>query len=155
MMPDQPKPSVLRRLNWRAIILGFVVDYGCSTAFGLISGIVFGVMYAGRGGDPVKVGPALLESQAYLTSALIVGSIFVVVGGFIVGRIARQSRMLNGAALGMLDMAIGLTYLGQLPSWYHAIAFSTTLPCALLGAWLAQKLYPNYEPPPPPLPPVS
>lgn len=154
-MPDQTKPPIFRRLHWRGIFLGFVVDYGCSTAFGAITGIVLGAIYVRRGGDPGTIATTLFQSTAYLSTALFFGSLFVVLGGFIVGRIARQWRILNGAALGVLDMIIGLTYLGQLPAWYHTLSFIVTLPCALLGVWLAEKLYPNYEPTPPPLPPAS
>jgi hypothetical protein len=147
-MPDQPEPSFFQRLNWRAILLGFVVDFSGSVAFGVICGVVAGVMQAGRGGDPAEATQMLLNSPRYLTAGLIVGSLFVVVGGFVTGRIARHDRILNGLALGIVDLILGLTYLGQLPAWYHTIAMVVTIPCALLGAWLAMVNFPNHEPPP-------
>ena len=155
IMPGPLKPSIFRRLHWRAILLGFVVDYGGSVAFGFISGLVIAALHVGRGGDPASVGSAIVKSQGYLTMGLVVGSLFVVLGGFIVGRIAREARLLNGTALGVVDLLIGLTYLGQLPVWYHVTSVCVTIPCALLGAWLAGVCFPNYDTPPPPLPPAD
>jgi ABC-type dipeptide/oligopeptide/nickel transport system permease component len=146
------RASIFHRLRWKAILLGFVVDYGGSVVFGTIFGIVLGALYARNGGDPAETQKYLISSTTYLVPALVVGSLFVVVGGCIAGRLAPQARLLNGAALGLVDILLGLTYSSEVPGWYHTTSLLVTLPCALVGAWLSGLFFPHYEAQPPPLP---
>jgi hypothetical protein len=146
---------VFGRLRWKAILLGFVVDYAGSVTFGVISGIVVSFLHVSRGGVVAEAPQALLASSTYMTLGLVVGSLFVVVGGFIIGWLVPQARLLNGAALGALDILLGLTYHGEVPDWYHYICLVVTMPCALFGAWLAVFFFPHREVPPPPLPPTG
>jgi hypothetical protein len=139
-MPDQPfqRPTILQRLSWRAVLLGFVVDYGGSKAFGFVAGVIGGITHASKGGDPASINEVLLSSTPFLQVMLTMGLLFVVLGGFVAARLAPDAGYLNAAALGFVDLLIGLTALVDgLPAWYLAIAFAATLPCALLGAFFA------------------
>jgi hypothetical protein len=154
-MSGQPSLSIFRRLNWRAIIIGFVVDFGASTLCGLVLGIVAGVLHVRGGGEPAEFANVLTASPLYLRIALSIGMFFVVVGGFITGKIARRAWLMNSVALGILNILLGLAYMKDLPVWYSLIGMGGSIPCAVLGAWLPSVLFPTYEPAPPPLPPAS
>ena len=147
-LPLEEKKSIFSRLRWKAIVIGFVVDYGGSVTYGMVAGIVMGIIFAARGGNPAEMTATMLHSQPYMISGLAVGSLFVVIGGLIVGRLAPHARLLNAGALGVIDIALGLTYMNELPFWYHVAAMLVTLPCALLGGWLAGKIFPPAFPPP-------
>ena len=154
-MSDQPTatPSVFRRLRWKGILLGFIVDNFGGLAFGFVSGIVFGIKNA-LGSDR-QTQEAILSSVAYMGPILVVGMLFVMVGGLIAGRMAPLAPLVNGAALGVLDLAVGVIFYSQAPNWYSNIALALTMPCALLGAWLSRVIFPPSEVLPPPLPPGS
>jgi hypothetical protein len=154
-MSGQPALSIFRSLNWRAIIIGFVVDFGASTLCGLVLGVAAGVLHVRGGGDPAELGNVLIASPLYLRIALAIGMFFVVVGGFITGKIARRAWLMNSIALGILSILHGLAYVGDLPAWYSLVGMGGSIPCAALGAWFSSVLFPAYEPAPPPLPPAS
>jgi len=148
-MPDQPKLSIFRRLHWQAILVGFVVDYAGSVFSATLAGIFIAVFAGGPGDDATGTTQAALNTNMRLLFGLVVGSLFVVIGGFVVGRIARQRYVLNGAALGVVDVLLGLTlHFREFPFWFHASSVVITIPCAMLGAWLAGLVFPNYAPPP-------
>ncbi len=142
MSEDSSEPSnLLQLLQWRAVLLGFVVDYGGSKIFGIFVGIFAGMTYAREGMDPATIQQTLLSSSHFLNGMLAMGLIFVVIGGYVAGSLAPRAPYLNAAALGLVDVILGFTALFDgLPAWYLAIAFPATPICALLGAFIAGLL---------------
>jgi hypothetical protein len=144
--PPPERPAILQRLSWKAVLFGFVVDYGGSTVFGFVAGILGGIMYASRGSDPEQIQQTLLSSTPFLTVMMTMGLIFVTLGGFVAARLAPQAPYLNAAALAFVDVILGCTaFFDGLPAWYLAVAFPATPPCALLGAFIA-GLFASREP---------
>jgi len=142
-MSDEPsEPStILQRLQWRAVLLAFVVDYGGSKFFGLMAGIFAGIAYAKDGADAATIQQTLLASPHFLNGMLAMGLIFVVIGGYVAASLAPRAPYLNAAALGVVDVVLGFTaFFDGLPAWYLAIAFPATPLCALFGAFIASLL---------------
>ena len=123
------------------MLLAFVVDYGGSKFFGLMAGIFAGIAYAKDGADATAIRQTLLASSNFLTGMLAMGLIFVAIGGYVAASLAPRAPYLNAAALGVVDILLGLTaFFDGLPPWYLAIAFPATPLCALLGAFIASLL---------------
>ena len=138
--PSEPLP-ILQRLQWRAVLLAFVVDYGGSKFFGLMAGIFAGIAYAKDGADATAIQQTLLASSNFLTGMFAMGLIFVAIGGYVAASLAPRAPYLNAAALGVVDILLGFTaFFDGLPAWYLAIAFPATPLCALLGAFIASLL---------------
>ncbi len=152
-MSDAPldKSSILKRVRWQAVLIAFVVDYGGSTAFGVLAGVIAGVAHASQGGDPSDVQSAMFSSPQFMALLLAVGLIFVIIGGFVAGWLAPQARFLNAGAFAAVSVLLGLTHFSKFPDWYAWSGLLGTLPCALLGALLA-GFFPNRDRLPPPLP---
>jgi len=92
-MSDQsPEPlTILQRLQWRAVLLAFVVDYGGSKFFGLMAGIFAGIAYAKDGAEATAIQQTLLASGNFLTGMLAMGLIFVVIGGYVAASLAPRA----------------------------------------------------------------
>jgi hypothetical protein len=151
MSEPRPETSILSHLRWRAILLGFVTDHGASQIMGIVIGIGAGIFLAaqGRSADLQRM---THESTNFLLVVGALGSFFTVVGGFVAGRLAPQARYWNAAAVGLVDILVGFLSHGHPPFWFSATGIAVTLPCALLGAFLAGLGQP---PPPPPIEPAQ
>jgi hypothetical protein len=143
------------RFSWRAVLLGFVVDYGGTRAFGFalifVAGFIQGIQ-RGSGHRSVASVFTWLQTTPMLAFSLTVGLLFTVAGGFAAGRVAPRERYWNAAGLALIDIVSGfLISQAIVPLWCLWTGYLGTLPCALLGALLAGPG--ATEPPsPPPLP---
>ena len=140
MSEPQPGNSILQRLDWRAVLLGFATDFGGTKVMSLGVGFCIGVFMAAQGHDVSKEVAALMTSSRFLLIMGAMGSLFTVAGGFVVARFAPRAPYLNATALGVADIVLGFIEAHAGPAWFQVGAIAITIPCALLGAFLGTLL---------------
>ena len=78
-----------------------------------------------------KLEEYLLSTPIMLIS-LIVGLIFVSVGGFVAGKVAKQNEVMNALGVGFVGIIFGVFFSPFYPLWFNISAFILTLPFAYL-----------------------
>jgi hypothetical protein len=143
------KESLLQKLNWRAILLGIVTDIAATEVFGFVIAVAAGANFAANGAKPEEFDSLLMHSTNILITYEVGGLFFTAMGGFVAGCLAPQARYWNALAVGLVDVLYGLTSVdGNLPAWFNVTGFAATLPCALLGAFVAGLVARREEVPP-------
>jgi len=71
------------------------------------------------------------------------GATSTMLGGYVAGRFAQRAPVAQGAAVGVVALAIGLlsgvTANPELPRWYLAAVFLTVVPAGALGGLVAGR----------------
>jgi hypothetical protein len=80
---------------------------------------------------------ALTASTPFLLGSLVLGTLSVVLGGFVAARIAKTKHYANAGVVGAIGIVLGVFLAGESPLWFNAIAFLLIIPAALLGGHLA------------------
>lgn len=123
-----------------AIALGIIVDLVCSGLLA-IPLHVYGLLDYLANGCTLDTYEAYLYSNIPLMStAVFLGSSMVVLGGGITAYVAKEHRMRNAFLMGFIMLIIMIPLSRNLPLWFNALSFSITVPCALLGGWMVEKL---------------
>jgi hypothetical protein len=109
----------MKRLNVRAVLFGVLADVLGSTACG--------ALIASTG----QVSPPRIEE-------LILGLAFTFLGGYAAGRIAAQSKILNGGLVGAVSalLTIPLLFSSSLPVWFMATSIAGSIPVAAAGGYI-------------------
>ncbi len=134
--------SMLRnlRVQPKAVFLGFLVDSVGTFVVAAIIGIVAGVFYAMNDGDiDALTVDSVYSNTPLMLFAVLLGSGFTVLGGYIAGSIARESRLFNAALVGVTGIFIGLFFWGEAPLWYDMTGLLLIVPAACLGGFIAVK----------------
>ncbi len=123
----------IQGLKFRPILLGFLVD----TIGTLVTSFVLVSSLAARGLSETEI-IARMHGISGLLLMLIIGLGFT--GGYVAGRTARQAELLNGAAVAVIGIILGLFLRDPgLPLWYEVVSFAATIPAGAAGGYLARE----------------
>lgn len=122
-------------IKFKAVIVGAIVDNVVTIAVMLF--LMTALASQGLSQDEVV---ARMKSPSGLLLNLILGLGCTGLGGYVAGRIARQSEVLHGALVAGAGMVLALLYRESgLPLWYDIIGFAGMLPAGMLGGELARQ----------------
>ena len=119
------------------IVAGFLVDAVGSIVVGFVYFILKIGITVAEGENP---GEIVLSTTDYVMSTVF-GLVFVVVGGYIAGRMAGIRPTMHGMCVGVAGLVAGIL-LGlvpdpQAPTWFNVVSLITVVPMAGLGGYLA------------------
>lgn len=134
----------MKRFHVKAIVLGALVMIALDMLTGVVSYVVFGgdALQPGATQEEIRaVAELVQQSDAYLLTALIFGTLTTVLGGYVTARLARQLPLLNACALGVIGICVGLLLSGpgQSPLWFDAIGYISVIPAAIVGGVLGRR----------------
>lgn len=123
-----------------AVVLGIIVDLVCSVLLAIPLHI-FGILdYLGNGGSLDTYETYLYSSLPLMLTGIFLGSSAVILGGGITAYVAKEHRMRNAFFMGFFLLFIMIPISRNLPLWFNVVSFAITVPCALLGGWMVEKL---------------
>ena len=132
----------MRGINPRAVILASLAVFGVD----LISSFVLTGLFGGSAFDASMTDEqiqaatqVLIQNTDYLLSALILGTLSTVLGGFLAARLSESVPYFNALAFGVVGLLLSVFTVGEAPLWFKIFGFGLTLPAALLGAYLAKR----------------
>jgi hypothetical protein len=122
------------RVDVKAVLVGALGSLVISVALRALVLFLHGWTYVARGTPPGDV-KGLPPGPAFLPLALAFALASLVAGGFLAGGIARRGRVLHGALVGAVALAVSLLAGGGArPAWYRAAWIVAAIPAAALGA---------------------
>jgi hypothetical protein len=70
---------------------------------------------------------------------LVLGLSFTFLGGYAAGRVAAQSKILNGSLVGAVSAALTVPFLfsSSLPMWFMVTSIAGSIPVAAAGGYIA------------------
>jgi len=111
------------------IIAGILVDLALTAVFAVVYGMARGVVTGAETAD--------------YAVALIAGLAFVLIGGYVAGRMARvraaRHGLFVGAAALVLSILIELVSPSYAPVWFNVASFLSVAPAGWLGGHLARR----------------
>jgi len=126
--------------TWKAVTFGVLADIAGTFLAGIVLLVVLGSVLVSRGASPEELDRALMQSDAYLMLAGVVGLGFTVLGGYVAARVANQREYYHGLLTGVVVLAFGelMTNLSPegYPLAYRIIGDLLAIPAALFGAHL-------------------
>ena len=132
----------MRRANPKALLISLVVMLILDTVGSVLLALLFTSHGSQRELTPQQTPAAfeaVVQSNGFLLSALVYGTITTIVGGYLAARLARNFPYFNAGLLGLVGIALGVLLASDSPFWFDAIAFIVTLPAALYGGHLAKR----------------
>ncbi len=126
-----------KKLNIKAIIVGWLVDTLGSIIAGIFIGIAAGVIMMAKGIAPEQIAEELSNSTAIQNISLFVGLSFTFLGGYIAAFIAKADELKHALIVGILSLIISLLFTAAQttdPIWYLISFFG--IPFAVLGGYL-------------------
>lgn len=122
----------------KAIVLGVLADIGVSLVVGIAYGIGLTVCLFIKGIRPEEIG-AHLSGSVILIPSLLIGFGATLLGGFVAGRVAKQSEILHGAIVGALGIPLCFIDVGGFPLWFTIVSCVGLAPAGMAGGYLARK----------------
>ena len=118
------------RLNPRAVFFGVLLDHVGTFSLGASFPVFASFL------------PPALDSDASLFLLAVAGLLCTALGGYVAARMAKRSGTLNGLAVGIVAVSVGILSqrgvgFAELPDWYPALVFALVVPAGALGGWLA------------------
>jgi hypothetical protein len=125
----------IRRLKFKAILFGFLIDTIGTLAIAFA--IIFAMGAAGIAVDEINV---RMRGFSGLMLMLIVGLACTFIGGYVAGRTAGQAEILHGVVVAGIGLVLGL-FLREpdLPLWYEAVSFAAMAPIGMAGGYIARE----------------
>jgi len=121
-----------RRINIKALALGTLADIGGTLIVG-IGGIALVAQGVPQNQLATRVGSAM-----FLGFLLIVGLGFTLLGGFVAGRVSKNSEVMHGGLVGLIGLLIGLFYWESSPPlWYTITSLLGVVPFGMVGGRLS------------------
>lgn len=132
----------MKGLDPRAVAIGAAVDIGGSI---LIGGALFAIAGSVLGASDAEGMARLFQTSLELqVFSLAVGLLFVAIGAFVAGRVAKGDEVSHGFAVGVISALVSFTCVfmdpAASPFWYQAVALILTIPSGFLGGWIAYSL---------------
>jgi hypothetical protein len=93
-----------------------------------------------------KATDAILDSNQFLLSRVVLGTATTIGGGYLAARLAKTYPYYNGLGIGLIGIIFGILQWGD-PLWLNFFALITTIPASIYGAHLAKR---HMSPTPPP-----
>jgi CBS domain containing-hemolysin-like protein len=127
-------------IDIKAVALATLAVFGIDFVSGLVLFGVFAEIPMNASEEQARAAAlALGQNSGYLTTALILGTVSTVVGGYLVARMARQVPYFNALAFAVLGILLGLLLSADLPTWFMIVGFGLSIPAALCGAYLNKR----------------
>jgi MFS family permease len=127
-----------RKLNIKAIIIGWLVDTVGSFVAGIFIGIAAGIILVTKGISPEHIAEELSSSKSFRNISLFVGFSFTFIGGYIAAFIAKADELKHALIVGILSLIISVLFFSITqttePNWQLISLF--VIPFALLGGYL-------------------
>ena len=126
-----------KKLNIKAIIVGWLVDTVGTFIAGVFIGIIASVIMASKGIEADRIADELSASRFLLNIPLFVGFSFTFIGGYVAAFIAKTDEIKHAFLVGVLSLLISFLFtLAQTtdPSGYFILLF--VIPFAILGGYL-------------------
>ncbi len=127
-----------RKLNIKAIIIGWLVDTVGSFIAGIFIGIIAGIIMATKGISPDQMAEELSSSKAFYNISLFVGFSSTFLGGYIAALIAKADELKHALIVGILSLITSVLFFSITqttePNWQLISLF--VIPFALLGGYL-------------------
>ena len=123
----------LRKLDFKSILLGFVVNIGLTFLF--YSSMIHIVVIKD---ENVLMDFSYFESIIsnnilFMMISLIIGSLCTMLGAFAAANIAKDNKIFNAVFVGIIGVILGIFFITYSPIWYSALAFPLTILFAFLG----------------------
>ena len=148
---DIPTPiepaSVFTGLQIRPIVAGVIVDY-VATYVAMFAYIALFV--AGKLLEKGDLSEEALRRYAVSPEGLLfgfaIGTLCIVLGGFVAGRLAKAFEVKHGAAVGVGSLIVSTLEHAMaesdfpLPEWFVLISYLAAIPAGALGGYLAERL---------------
>ena len=134
----------MNRFSVKAIVLGALAMFSLDLLTGIVSIMVFGGggLRAGASQDEIKaVAELARQSDGYLFTTLVFGTLTTVFGGYVAARVTTQLPLLNACALGVVALGTGILLSGQNegPMWLDIVGTISTVPAAIVGGYLGRR----------------
>ena len=138
--------SLFTGLKVRPIVVGVIVDYVATYAamFAYIALFVSRKLL-----DEGELSEEALRRYAASPEALLsgfaIGTLCIVLGGFVAGRLAKALEIKHGAAVGVGSMIVSTLEQAMaenslpVPEWFVLISYLVAIPAGALGGYLAER----------------
>lgn len=147
---DIPPPiepaGILTGLKVRPIVIGVVVDYVSTLICQLVYvSVLLGEEIFNEENLSEESINKVLTSPEHLLIFGLIGTLCVVLGGYVAGRVAKSAEVKHGAFVALVSLI--LATLEQvisgvavpLPQWYQAAGYIISVPAGALGGYIAQS----------------
>jgi putative membrane protein (TIGR04086 family) len=139
--------SIFTGLRIRPIVTGVIVDYVATyvAMFAYIALVVSRKLLE-EGELSEEVLRRYAASPEGLLSGFAIGTLCIVLGGFIAGRLAKALEVKHGAAVGVGSMIVSTLEQAMaensvpLPEWFVLISYLAAIPAGAVGGYLAERL---------------
>ncbi|HEX5055808.1 MAG TPA: hypothetical protein VFX02_04850 [Gammaproteobacteria bacterium] len=132
----------MRGISFKAIVVAYIAMMVLDIVLGMVLSLIFGWEELSRAMTEEQMDAAfvvLAKKPAYLASAMLLGTLTTLAGGYIAADRAKILPYMNAFVFGLLGIATGLLMSEGLPLWYNVLGIAGTLPAALLGGHIAKK----------------
>ena len=136
-MKGDARMTIGKSIRVKAILLGVLTDIVGSTVAGIVIGIGLGIALAAQH-VPANEIAIRLHGASVLIPSLILGFGFTVLGGYVAGRVAKQSEILHGGIVGAIGILFNLFTI-SFPLWYNIVTIIGIVPFGIIGGLLARK----------------
>lgn len=127
-----------RKLNIKAIFIGWLVDTVGTVIAGFIIGIIAAVFLAAKGLGADQIAEELSNSAAVQKSSLFMGFTLTFIGGYVAALIAKEDEIKHAVLVGVLSLVSSLVITAAMkqqdPMLYLISLF--VIPFAVLGGYL-------------------
>jgi len=124
----------MKKIRIKAILIGLITLIVLDSLGEALLTVAF---TGGLRGDAVR---AVYGEPMFLMLRTLVGVLSIIVGGYILAKIAKVAIYLNAAIVGVLSLALTvLSYDGNLPAWFSIVGLVFPFPATLLGAYFAKR----------------
>jgi hypothetical protein len=132
------------RISIKAIAIGLAVDIGGTFAADLLFVMLYAVVLVAQGVSETEMQDRMTADPTYWVASMILGLAFVAGGGYVTGRIAKESEMTHAALMAFASMLVGLLFLlgsepMAVPDWYLPLSFGLTMPAGIAGGYVAAR----------------
>jgi hypothetical protein len=129
----------MRRLKFRAILLGVLTDLGAFLVLGVIVWLAWVVLEIVQGRFQSILASLTPSAQGIFIFGLVVGLPCTALAGFVAGRAARADYALHGAVVGAVSVIFGwVCDSGTISLWLGLSSWLLAIPAAIGGALLAK-----------------
>jgi len=129
--------STVKKLNTKAVIIGWLVDIAGSFMAGIFISIVAAVILTARGVSPDQITEELSGSKVFWNISLFTGFSFTFLGGYISAFIADSGEIKHALIVGILSLITGLllSSITQPPESNLFLISIFVIPFAVLGGY--------------------
>lgn len=126
--------------TWKAVTFGVLADILGTFLAGIVLFAVLGSILVSQGATPEELDRTLMQSDAYLVLAGVLGLGFTVLGGYVAARVANQREYYHALLTGVVVLVVSELMVGLAPEGYplayRLIGDLLMIPAALFGGHL-------------------